>query len=80
MLLASAVALGAELPVFADTIALSLAKGPGAGEVTLAWTGGTSPFKVFRGALAPSVLNPPNLIASTPGTAHADTPFRVRRG
>ncbi len=67
-------ACGGQFPVLADAIALSVVKGPGSNQVTLNWSGGTAPLKVFRGTLAPSVLDPSNLLATTSGSSYTDAP------
>ncbi|MCU0230215.1 MAG: IPT/TIG domain-containing protein [Acidobacteria bacterium] len=74
LLVVASLTAGAQLPLLADAIALSAARGPGAGEVTLSWSGGTAPYQVFRAALPAAVLDPPNRIVTTPATTLVDAP------
>ena len=74
LLVVVSLAAGAQLPLLADAIALSVARGPGAGEVTLNWSGGTAPYQVFRAPLAATVLDPPNRLVTTPATTLVDVP------
>jgi hypothetical protein len=73
-LLIGIIAVGAELPVFADAINLAVSKGPGPNDVSLGWTGGTAPYRVFRSPSSPSLLDAPNLLATTGATTRVDTP------
>jgi len=45
----------------ADTVSLTAAKGPGAGQITLSWTGPGAPFSVYRGISPPTVATPTEL-------------------
>lgn len=46
---------------------------PGAG-VSLSWTGGASPYTVFRSSLPATLPDPMNVIATTPATSLDDVP------
>jgi hypothetical protein len=74
--LATVLAAMAASPAAAQPAAgaeLTLEHGPGAGEVTLRWTGGIAPFSVYR-ALGPSgVIDPStNLLGQTPDRVWID--------
>ena len=49
----------------ADGVALTVRKGPGAGDLTLDWTGGQPTFDVYRATTAAGLVAPGNLLAST---------------
>ena len=46
-------------------IALTLRHGPAPLDVTLQWTGGSSPFEIYRSPVASSVCSPDHLLATT---------------
>jgi cysteine-rich repeat protein len=58
----------------ADTVSLTAAKGPGAGQITLSWTGPGAPFSVYRGISPPTVATPPNLLGTTGSSPWIDSP------
>lgn len=49
----------------ADGVSLRLAKGPGADELTLSWTGGQPLFRVYRSTDPATVIDPANLVVET---------------
>ena len=57
-----------------DGVMLTLSPGPGAGEVTLNWSGGLSPYSIYRSTDKTSVVMPGNLVATTNGTGWIDAP------
>ena len=62
----------------ADGVMLQVFKGPGAGELTLDWTGGQPTFDVFRSTSALDVTDPANWMAATAERAWSDTPPPAR--
>jgi len=53
---------------------LTVNKGAGPGEVVLLWTGGTSPWQVFRSTAPATVLDPSNRLATTTVGSWTDVP------
>jgi hypothetical protein len=49
----------------ADGVNLTVKKGPGAGDLTLDWTGGQPTFDVYRSTSAAGLVAPGNLVTST---------------
>jgi len=66
----------AALPCLAvdDGIALTVGPGAGPGQVDLEWSGGTSPYRVYRSTTATSVAATLNLLGETASTSWVDTP------
>src|ERR1044071_8314148 len=59
---------------FSDSIQLTLQKGPGAGQVTLGWSGAPAPYEVYRSASPADVVAPGHLIAVPVDPTYIDTP------
>lgn len=57
-----------------DGVLLSVARGPGAGEVTLDWYGCPLTFAVYRSTDPAAVVAPGNLLGSTSGFEWSDAP------
>ena len=53
---------------------LTVEKGTAPGEVVLRWTGGTSPWEVFRSTSPGAVLDPPNRLGTTTASSWPDVP------
>jgi hypothetical protein len=53
---------------------LTVAKGAAPGEVVLLWTGGTSPWEVFRSIAPATVTHPGNRLGATSAGSWADLP------
>jgi hypothetical protein len=67
--------LGA-LPMHADPVALTIAKGPALHEITLSWTGGVLVYRVYRSTQENSVVSPGTLVTKTTGQQWVETtPF-----
>ena len=72
-----AVAVSASLAVAShvpDDVRLTMEKGPGAGEVTLRWTGGNGTYSIFRSTSPDDVDAPGNGIGTAEGTSFVDSP------
>ncbi len=63
-----------ELGCFDDGVRLTLAKGTSPGQVLLTWSGGVAPYGVYRAGSAVTIGSPTNLLLSTSGVQHTDTP------
>jgi hypothetical protein len=61
-------------PLLPDEIHLELERGPGAGEVTLFWTGADSPYEVYRSSDPADVIRPELEIGETADPSYLDTP------
>ena len=57
-----------------DGIDLSVDKGPGAGDVTLSWSGGAAPYDVYRSTDAQTLIGLANYLGQTGGQTWQDTP------
>ena len=57
-----------------DDIHLTAQKGPGAGQVTLDWSGGAPLYDVFRYGSPMGVVDPSHLLVTVPDTNWTDTP------
>ena len=57
-----------------DGIVLNVTSGPGAGQVTLAWTGSLPPYSIYRSASPAGVVAPANLVAVTGTQSWSETP------
>ena len=60
--------------VRADSVSLTAAKGPGAGQISLTWTGPGSPYSVYRGISPPTVASPANLLGVAGASPWIDSP------
>lgn len=60
--------------VNADSILLTVQRGPASGQITLSWTGGTAPFDVYRSTSPAGVVAPPHLLGSSAGSPWIDSP------
>ena len=60
-----------------DDIILTLDTGPGADEVSLQWTGGQSPWQVFRSVDPSSVTAPGNSLGDTDHPSAAARAFHL---
>src|SRR5262245_64585253 len=58
----------------ADGVALQVQKGPGAGQVTLSWTGDLPPYGVYRATSPVSVEAVPNLVGTAGGSPWIESP------
>lgn len=64
-------------PIASTTLAaevLTVQKGPAAAEVTLNWTGGASPWQVFRSTDPVTMIAPANLLGTTTTGSWTDAP------
>lgn len=57
-----------------DGVTLDLNPGPAPGEVVLSWTGGRSPYGVFRSTDPTLVIDPANRLGETAGNTWTDLP------
>lgn len=57
-----------------DGIVLGAAYNAGTGDVTLSWTGGLPPYRIFRATDPAAVTDPANLLGETTGLAWIDAP------
>jgi hypothetical protein len=67
----------ASSPLAQDDIILTLESGPSASDVTLQWTGGQSPWQVFRSVDPASVTAPGNSLGDTDLLMWVDSPPAV---
>lgn len=58
----------------ADGVTLSVARGPGAGDVTLTWSGGLPVYSVYRATDPSAVVTPSSRIGETSGSSWVDAP------
>jgi len=58
-----------------DGIELGVQRGPGALEVTLEWSGGAGPYRVYRSAQPAGLAQPPNLLGTTAAASWTDVPL-----
>lgn len=66
-----------EGPIASTSVAaeiLTVEKGPATGEVILSWTGGTSPWEVFRSTDPTTVIAPASFLGTTATGSWTDTP------
>jgi hypothetical protein len=71
-------ALAAAVPAWGasgeDGITITLSKGPSAGNITLTWTGGLTPYSVFRSTSALEVTTPFGFLGTSAASGFIDTP------
>ena len=63
MIASAGLSLLGVMAVRADTITLTMARGPSPGETVLSWMGGTSPYQVHRFGSSQGVVSPSHVIA-----------------
>jgi len=71
-LLLLAVPAGAADPP--DGVSLTVTRGPGGSEVTLTWSGGTEPYRVYRSATAAAITDAGSYLGEAVSTVWVDAP------